>query len=98
MKNDKLLQIAKKYNKSPAQILGRWCIQKNIIFIPKTLSKDRMIENIDLFDFCIDDADIQYLDSLTTPQNLEAFKSLYQKCVIRDTPLTEGVKSNITLH
>jgi len=98
MNNEILLQIAKKYEKTPAQILGRWCIQKNIIFIPKTVSKNRMIENISLFDFKLDDSDIQYLDSLTTQQNLEAFKTLYQKCVIRDTPLTEGVKSNITIH
>jgi len=97
MNNEILLQIAKKYEKTPAQILGRWCIQKNIIFIPKTVSKNRMIENISLFDFKLDDSDIQYLDSLTTQQNLEAFKTLYQKCVIRDTPLTEGVKSNITI-
>jgi len=98
MNNEKVNQIAKKYQKTPAQILGRWCIQKNIIFIPKTLSKNRMIENISVLDFTLEDEDIQFLDSLTTQQNLETFKSLYQKCVIRDTPITEGVKSNITIN
>jgi len=98
MNNEKLIQIANKYKKSTAQILGRWCLQKNIIFIPKTLSKERMIQNVSLFDFSLDDQDMKFLDSLTTSQNLESFKSLYQKCVIRDTPLTEGVKNNITIN
>jgi diketogulonate reductase-like aldo/keto reductase len=97
MNNQTLLQIANKYNKSIAQVMGKWCIQKDIIFIPKTLSKQRMIENLNIFDFTLSDEDIKYLDSLTVPQSLESFKILYQKCVIRDTPLTEGVKSNITV-
>jgi len=97
MNNQGLLQIANKYNKTIAQVMGKWCIQKDIIFIPKTLSKQRMIENLNIFDFTLSDEDIKYLDSLTSPQSLEGFKVLYQKCVIRDTPLTEGVKSNITV-
>jgi len=97
MNNQTLLQIANKYNKTIAQVMGKWCIQKDIIFIPKTLSKHRMIENLNIFDFTLSDEDIKYLDSLTTPQSLEGFKVLYQKCVIRDTPLTEGVKSNVTV-
>lgn len=98
MNNEKIIAIAQKYKKSPAQILGRWCVQKKIIFFPKTLSKSRMIENISVFDFVLSDEDIQTLDSLTTQQNLEAFKVLYQKCVIRDTPLTTGIKQNITIN
>jgi len=97
MNHDVITKIAKKYNKSPAQILGRWCTQNNIIFIPKTVSKHRMLENLDIFDFTLDDQDIQNLNALTTKQNLDAFKALYEKCVTRDTPLKEGAKTNITV-
>jgi len=57
-----------------------------------------MIENMNIFDFELTTEEQVQLDSLTTPQNLEAYKVLYEKCVIRDTPLSkEGVKTNITI-
>jgi len=91
-------KIAEKYGKSPAQVFGRWCTQKGIVFIPKTVTKKRMIENMNIFDFELTTEEQVQLDSLTTPQNLEAYKVLYEKCVIRDTPLSkEGVKTNITI-
>jgi len=97
MNNNIILDIAKNYKKTPAQILGRWCVQKKIIWIAKTVTKSRMIENLQIFDFELSPQDEQQLDALTTQQNLDAFKALYQKCVIRDTPLKEGVKTEITV-
>lgn len=82
-----IVELAAKYSKSSAQILGRWCVQKSIIYIPKSVKKDRMVENAQVFDFAIDDADMAKLDALTTAETLQTFKELYIKCVTRDTPL-----------
>lgn len=43
--------LAKKYNKTPAQIVLRWNLENGIITIPKTTHKERMMENIDVYDF-----------------------------------------------
>jgi diketogulonate reductase-like aldo/keto reductase len=64
MLNDpKLLAIAKKYSKSAAQILIRWVLQKEIVIIPKSSRKERILENADVFDFKISSEDIRLLDS-----------------------------------
>ncbi|VVT50718.1 uncharacterized protein SAPINGB_P002857 [Magnusiomyces paraingens] len=47
----KLISLAKKYNKSPAQILIKWSLQKGFIPLPKSVHKDRIKSNIDVFDF-----------------------------------------------
>lgn len=63
--NDKKLEnIAIKYNKSMAQILIRWSLEKGFVVIPKSVNPIRIKENIDVFDFEINDSDMQLLDSL----------------------------------
>ncbi|TLD82529.1 aldo/keto reductase [Helicobacter trogontum] len=57
--NEILKAIASKYNKSVAQVILRWLIQRGIAVIPKTLSKERMIENISVFDFALDSSDME---------------------------------------
>ena len=47
----RLINIAKKYNKSTFQILIRWTLQQGAITIPKSVSKHRIATNIDVFDF-----------------------------------------------
>ena len=47
-----------------AQVILRWQIEKDIITIPKTATKSRMIENIDIFDFELSQADIAEIESL----------------------------------
>jgi len=59
----KLLRIASKYNKTTAQILLRWNLQKGSIVIPKSSSKTRIIENSEIFDFTISQQDMNELDS-----------------------------------
>jgi len=94
--------LAAKYKRSPAQILGRWCVQKNVIYIPKSVKRERMFENACVFDFELGAEDIAELDALTTDENIQKFRELYEKCVIRDTPWAEAeegkklVKSTIT--
>uniref|UniRef100_A0A7S1EHG2 NADP-dependent oxidoreductase domain-containing protein n=1 Tax=Hemiselmis andersenii TaxID=464988 RepID=A0A7S1EHG2_HEMAN len=82
-----VLELAGKYGKSAAQILGRWCVQKGIIYIPKSVKKERMEENADVFGWELEGGDVARLDALTTDSSLQAFKELYIKCVVRDTPM-----------
>lgn len=57
----KLLSLAKKYDKTPAQIILRWALQLGVSTIPKSANPKRLQENFDLFDFSITDADMAYL-------------------------------------
>ena len=49
----KLVALAEKYNKTPAQILIRWALQENIVVIPKSSNPIRIRENANVFDFSI---------------------------------------------
>ena len=100
MDDPTLIEIAKAHNKSPAQILGRWCVQKGFVYVPKSVKKERMVENSQVFDFELSSSEIETLDNLTTPEALDTFVGLYRKCVNRDTSkdgTMDGVKMNITI-
>ncbi len=60
----KLIKVAKKYNKTTAQILIRWGLQHRVIEIPKSGNQNHIIENADVFDFKIDTIDMKTLDNL----------------------------------
>jgi diketogulonate reductase-like aldo/keto reductase len=60
----KVVELAQKYNKSTAQVLIRWGLQHQIIEIPKSGNKDHLKENIDIFDFNLDNDEMQELDNL----------------------------------
>ena len=64
LQNETLNKIGKKYNKTAAQVILRWQIQKDILTIPKTQTKSRMIENISIFDFALNDDDIKQIEQL----------------------------------
>lgn len=59
-----LIDIAKKYDKSVAQILLRWHIQHSFLPLPKSSSKERMIENANIFDFALTEEDIEAMKVL----------------------------------
>jgi len=64
--NEVLSGIAAKYNRSIAQVILRWLIQRNVVAIPKSVRRERMEENIAVFDFELSGGDmnaIQQLDS-----------------------------------
>lgn len=61
-------ELEKKYNKTIAQIVLRWDLQKGVITIPKSSKKDRIISNADIFDFELSADDMAHLDSLDKGQ------------------------------
>ncbi|KAK9452574.1 NADP-dependent oxidoreductase domain-containing protein [Dipodascopsis uninucleata] len=68
-----IVAMGKKYNKSPAQILIRWCLQRGYIPLPKTANPARVSENLDVFDFEISAEDMKSLSHedqyyVTNPQ------------------------------
>jgi len=64
LEDPRVVQLAKKYNKSPAQILLRYPIDRGVSVIPKSVTKERIKQNADLFDFQLDAADITALNAL----------------------------------
>lgn len=64
--NPVLQAIAQKHGKTTGQVMLRWLLQRGIVVIPKTVHKQRMEENIQVFDFALDDADMQQIQSLDT--------------------------------
>ncbi len=63
LKNETLLEIANKYNKTPAQVCLRYCIEKGTEPLPKSIHENRIYENIDL-DFKMDEKDVEVLDTI----------------------------------
>jgi diketogulonate reductase-like aldo/keto reductase len=62
--NEHLQSIATKYNKSIAQIVLRWLTQRGIVAIPKSIRKDRMVENFNIFDFELAENDFGIIKTL----------------------------------
>lgn len=67
--NELLSGIGKKYNKSVAQVVLRWLIQRDVVVIPKTVSKDRMKQNFDLFDFELSEEEMNIIKTLDTGES-----------------------------
>lgn len=58
-------QLAEKYGKSIAQICLRWSVQRGVVPLPKSVTPARILENSQIFDFTLEDVDIQYINQLT---------------------------------
>ena len=69
-KDDVIINISEKYSKTPAQIALRWIIQQNAVAIPKTANSDRLKENSDIYDFNIDESDMNQIYNLARNQRL----------------------------
>ena len=61
-KDEKLVSLANKYGKTPAQIILRWAIQQNISSIPKSSNRNRLNENFNIFDFQLSNEDIAQMN------------------------------------
>lgn len=67
--NPMLMSIAQAHNKSIAQIILRWLIQRGIVAIPKTIQKSRMLENFQVFDFHLTDGEMEMVKTLDTQKS-----------------------------
>lgn len=68
--NELLKTIGEKYGKSVAQVALRYLIQRDVIVIPKSTHKERMIENMDVFDFSLSEEDMQAITTLDQKKSL----------------------------
>ena len=59
-----MIQIADKYQKTPAQVCLRWILQQGILPLPKSVHKERMISNQNIFDFELIDEDMRKINLL----------------------------------
>lgn len=59
-----LMAVAKKHGKTPAQVLIQWCLQHDVVVIPKSVKKERIRENADVFGFELSVLDMKSLDGL----------------------------------
>ncbi|MEH7272515.1 aldo/keto reductase [Neobacillus vireti] len=67
-----LVEIAKKYNKSTAQVIIRWDIQTGVVTIPKSVKAHRIAENADVFDFELSQEDMDKINELNQDQRMFA--------------------------
>ncbi|MGM0846304.1 MAG: aldo/keto reductase [Bacillota bacterium] len=72
LKEPTLTHLARKYSKTPAQIILRWHLQNEVIIIPKTVHESRMKENSDIFDFSLTLEDMTQINSLNMNERFGA--------------------------
>ncbi len=65
--NSTLIALAKKHNKSVAQIILRWHIQLGNMIIPKSISSERQQQNLQIFDFVLDESDMERIKAIHKP-------------------------------
>lgn len=81
--NEVLKKIGEKYGKTTAQVMLRWHIQRGVIVIPKSVHRERMIENFNIFDFTLSEDDMKQIAQLDTATS--AFFSHCYCCInVRD--------------
>ncbi|MDC1385905.1 aldo/keto reductase [Candidatus Thioglobus sp.] len=80
-KDDVIINLSEKYSKTPAQIALRWIVQQNAVAIPKTANLERLKENSNIYDFNLDESDMEQIFGLQRNQrlvpNLKSNESLY---------------------
>jgi 2,5-diketo-D-gluconate reductase A len=70
LEDPNIVEVARRKDRTPAQVVLRWHVQLGCIVIPKSVNPDRIQENIDLFDFELDDADMAEISKVRTGQRL----------------------------
>lgn len=62
--NPRLVEIGKQYGKSAAQVVLRWNVQRGVVIIPKSVHKERMVQNIDIWDFELTNEEINEISKM----------------------------------
>ncbi len=65
LKNETIINIAEKHKKSPAQVVLRRCLQLGVVPLPKSKTPERILENISVYDFELDEDDMEKLNNVT---------------------------------
>ena len=83
MKHPTVLDLSKKYSCTPGQLLVRWSVQHGFVPLPKSVRKERIVENADIDHFSISDEDVKKMDALDEylvtgerPESLDTLPSL----------------------
>jgi aldehyde reductase len=77
MEDPKLKKIAEKYKKSTAQIVLKWAVQRGLIVIPKSVTKSRIQENFEIFDFKLTSEDIALMNTFDCNRRTCPFAEVY---------------------
>ncbi len=77
LENPHILEVAQRKDRTPAQVVLRWHVQLGCVVIPKSVHPDRMRENIDLFDFELDDVEMAEISKVRTGQRLGADPNVF---------------------
>ena len=72
LENPHILDVARRKARTPGQVVLRWHIQLGNVVIPKSVNPDRIRENIDIFDFELDEADMREIEEVRTGRRLGA--------------------------
>jgi diketogulonate reductase-like aldo/keto reductase len=64
LSNKTVSQMAERLGRTPAQVLLRWCVQRNLVVLPKSTHRERIASNAEIFDFTLSDSDMTELDGL----------------------------------
>ena len=77
-----VVALAEKVKKTPAQVLLRWALEKNLTLVPKSSSLERMVENVNIFDFAL------------TSDQIRNLEDQLQQAIVRAAAATETTESN----
>ena len=78
--NPVLTSIGRKYGKTSAQVMLRWHLQRGVVVIPKSTHKERMQENFDVFDFVLNQEDMETIGNLDKTES--SFFSHYDPAMV----------------
>jgi diketogulonate reductase-like aldo/keto reductase len=77
LEDPSIVQVARRRDRTPAQVVLRWHIQLGCVVIPKSVNPERIRENIDVFDFELDDDDMAEISKVRTGQRLGADPNVF---------------------
>ncbi|HJV15747.1 MAG TPA: aldo/keto reductase [Propionibacteriaceae bacterium] len=77
LEDPSIVEVARRKDRTPAQVVLRWHIQVGCVVIPKSVRPERMRENFDIFDFELDDADMAEISKVRTGQRLGADPNVF---------------------